>query len=1176
MKKTISLLLSILMLVSAFSFTCAQAFALEAETIFTVVNSGFNNDEITYVVSLAPNQTNIKSVILNFEFDSSALIVDESKSGEIGESTANSFVANLNGMYESGFSSQNNGKYVVAFFNPNGESTDNSVKAFVKVTFKAISDDRRITGVKISCSEYITDDSDDTNDITKASPIIIDESEFLPLNAVKNKEVLSTENGLKFVWEKVVGATSYNIYRRPVGEGEWVLIDNVSAPQTEYVNVIDGEDLNVEFEYVAEPCNEDGFVPHSQTGVKGKYFGTIKEIYTEMTETGANVYWSALEGEGEFSYSLYQKAEDEASWTYVNTVSSTVCHSKELESGVKYYFTVKAHSGDYLAETSAPDGEIIFLGAPDDVVASIFDDNITLTWSDVKGADSYIVYKMLAGTIEDVSSSTVAGDGSGSVSFADEDVVNGELYTYQIQSVKSSGEKSVRGIKGTNVRKLPVTKNVVTELGKSYISIKWDAAEGADSYKVLSKEASATAWSILGSSKTTEYRDTRVASGKYYVYAVATLSDDGKFEAENSIPSEPILYIATPTINSVASYGDRINVMWKTIQGVDSYDVYKFYPDADEWSYYANTSTNTYDDYDVVGGSTYGYTVVARIGDNTSLFDSEGVWAKFLSATTSFTAENASNGISLNWSPVLGADGYVIEHRTSNTVFSELVRLDANTTSYTHTGAVSGQDNIYCIYAYSGNTISATKEASCRFLSAPVLKSVAISDRNKVLIQWGSASGATSYNIYRKACYETEWTLIGTTSATKFVDSDVFYTNDYTYTVQACHNNALSSFDPIGLSIKPTVNGTPYLDQVNSVWRCKVGTAYNYYYKGLVSYYGALYYVSESKLDWSYTGYVAYNNEYYYVQDGVAYTGLMEQNGVWCYVENGRVNYNITTLVNFAGAWYYVENGVVNFNATTLVNYYGAWYYVENGVLNFNATTLVHFCGAWYYVENGVVNFNATTLVLFYGDWYYVENGVVNFNATTLVNFCGTWYYIENGVLNFNATTLVNFCGTWYYVENGVLNFNATTLVYFYGDWYYVENGVLNFNATTLVYFYGDWYYVENGVVNFNATTLVYFYGSWYYVENGVVNFNATTLVSFCGSWYYVENGVVNFNATTLVNFCGTWYYIENGVLNWNSDTLVPFCGDWYYVKNGTIAWDYTGYVYFYGGYYYVVNGWLD
>lgn len=1112
MKKAVSLLLSLLMIVSVFSVTFVQASAAEVSEYFTITNTGFNNDEITYYVSLNPNQPKINSIILNFGYDSDVVEVVEEKSGPVGvKNNYGEFNPNVDGVYEKGVNASTD-KFVVAFFNPNGVAVGDSAVSFAKVTFKAIADNRPTTAVSFECVEYISDDGDASNDKTKATPpVVFAEDSFLTLNAVKNKEVLSNTDGLKFVWDEVTGAEWYKVYRKAEGATEWTVIaEQILAPETSYVDKIEGDDLGKVFEYVAEPYNSYGSVPHGESGVKGKYFGTIDFIDAVMTETGAQVSWTALDNAD--SYSLYQMAEGDEEWSFVKTVTETTCHSKTLESGKKYFFTVKAHSEGYLAETSADPKELVFLGSPDDVYAAISDEAITLTWDEVNGAESYNVYKKNASE-----ESYAFVENITDVEFVDEDVINGELYNYYIQSVNSLTE-SVIGDNCTTVKKLAVTKNVTTELGKNCVIVKWDAVDFADGYKIFRKEVESTGWSAIGSSDVTEYRDMRVASGLTYVYAVATLSDGGIYEAENSEPSEEIFYIAAPVINSAVAYGDKITLSWKKVNGVELYDVYKYSAENEEWELLDSIDVNTYDDFDVIGGETYGYSIVSVIGDKTSLFDDEGVWVKYLSAPTGLTAENVFEGIELSWNQVAGADEYVVYHKVGSGSYQEIARLNADETTYVHTSATAGQDNYYTVYARGGVTYSEPAEISIRYLSAPEIKTAELSStRGYVTLTWGKIDGVDTYNIYRKACNATEWELLDTVAGSKnsYNDSKVFYTNDYEYTVQACYGDSYSAFDQVGKKVSVVAKDVASLRYVNNTWRCIVGTSYNYAYRGLVNYEGAYYYVANGYVDWSYNGFVYYNNEEYYVS-------------------NGFLDLNGDTLAMIDGEWYYVRDGKLFSEYTGLVSYCDVWYYVFDGKLDSTATTITNYGGDWYYVENGQVNWGAKTLCFYEGDWYYVENGVVNWNYTGLVEYNGAWFYVVNGYLDWNVTTVTYFNGGWYYVENGAINWNSKTLCYYAGDWYYVENGMVNWGYTGLVEYGGIWYYVVNGFLDWNVTTLTCYYGEWYYVENGEINWYSDTLCYYDDEWYYVQNGTVNWGFTGYVNYFGVNYYVINGYLDWS------------------------------------------
>ncbi|MBR5202842.1 MAG: Ig-like domain-containing protein [Clostridia bacterium] len=157
------------------------------------------------------------------------------------------------------------------------------------------------------------------------------------------------------------------------------------------------------------------------------------------------------------------------------------------------------------------------------------------------------------------------------------------------------------------------------------------------------------------------------------------------------------------------------------------------------------------------------------------------------------------------------------------------------------------------------------------------------------------------------------------------------------------------------------------------------------------------------------------------------YCGLVKHtNGIWYYVQDGRVNFSKTGLVKHTdGKWYYVKDGRWDKTKTGLVKHTDKkWYYVKSGVVDFSKTGLVeHTDGKWYYVEKGKVASTKTGLFKHSnGKWYYVKNGTINWSKTGLVKHTdGKWYYVEKGRINFSKTGYVKHTdGKRYYVKNGV------------------------------------------------------------------------------------------------------------------------------------------------------------
>lgn len=238
------------------------------------------------------------------------------------------------------------------------------------------------------------------------------------------------------------------------------------------------------------------------------------------------------------------------------------------------------------------------------------------------------------------------------------------------------------------------------------------------------------------------------------------------------------------------------------------------------------------------------------------------------------------------------------------------------------------------------------------------------------------------------------------------------------------------------------------------------------------------------------------------------YTGLLCQDGIWKYYQNGVFASYYMNLVYYNETWYYVKNGVIDWTYTGLYQYNGTWYYIQKGILNWNYTGLCQYYGTWYYIQKGALNWKYTGLYQYNGTWYYIQNGALNWNYTGLCQYNKTWYYIQKGALNWNYTGLCQYYGTWYYIQNGALNWKYTGLCFFQNKWYMIRSGVLDWKYTNLVKHQGSWYYVKNGMIDWSYTGVFLYYGRLYYIQKGWLNWGYNGECISQGKTYTVTWGV--------------------------------------------------------------------
>lgn len=147
------------------------------------------------------------------------------------------------------------------------------------------------------------------------------------------------------------------------------------------------------------------------------------------------------------------------------------------------------------------------------------------------------------------------------------------------------------------------------------------------------------------------------------------------------------------------------------------------------------------------------------------------------------------NKVKISWGAAPGAYGYKIYRATSKT---GLYRDIATTrsTSFTNSYLTTGKVYYYKIRAYSRlgtsriyGSYSSVYTATPK-LSAPSAYGSSVS-KGKAKLSWNGVSGASGYQIYRSAAKNGAYTHVGSTSSTSYANSGLVSGRDYYYKVRA-------------------------------------------------------------------------------------------------------------------------------------------------------------------------------------------------------------------------------------------------------------------------------------------------------------------------------------------------------------------------------------------------------
>ena len=789
------------MCVTMFTATATPVLATsQTDSIFTIEKTEFENDKITYTISLAPNQTALVGAVIRAEFDSSVLEV-ASESGAVGSTNSyGEFAANVTGFYEEGITWDNDGAYAVAFMNPNGYNVGASAKKFIKIVFNAIGESRPETEVSFYCEEYITEDGNDENDIKKSDgKQLVYTHSFFTLNPAKNIEVASCVEGLRFTWSEAIGAEWYNIYRREVkADGsftEWEKLVEAPAGTTEYID--DTANLGTEYYYSVEAANEYGVREYDKTGLIGFNFGTITEVDVALTERGAMVSWGALDNA--VSYTVYRRAEGESSWKQVGETSETYLEDEPLTSNVEYAYTVKAHHAKgYTAETSVDPAKLTFIANASINEYQLNKNDIVINWRDVAGAVGYEIYRRATGETEFTLVGTVEIPG-----YTDEDVIDRNEYSYKVRSLVNleTKEGSVLGEESFDLVKLPITTAVVASLGGDNVTVSWDAVDLAEQYVIYCQVNNNGNWFELATVNATQtkYADRSVKSGKYYSYAIQTKADGmvtALSEASNSV-----YFLTAPKVAGVENKSNGIEFTFDAVEGASIYNIYR--KDAngqfgEPIGTVAAGSELKYLDTTVVSGGIYVYGVQSVYGDVSSGI-SESKVICFLEEPK-VTLENVDGGIKVTWKAVPSAEKYIVYYYGTSKKTENPLAITTTSTSYTYEGGISGRNNYFAVEAICGETISTRDNiVGIYYLDAPEL-TAADNGTKQITVRWNEVTGVDEYVVLRKLSGESKWVEIARTEDNFYKDTSVKCGKKYVYTVKGYDGEEYTPYNQTGIT----------------------------------------------------------------------------------------------------------------------------------------------------------------------------------------------------------------------------------------------------------------------------------------------------------------------------------------------------------------------------------------
>lgn len=525
--------------------------------------------------------------------------------------------------------------------------------------------------------------------------------------------------GTVIKWNKVKGAAKYRVFYK--AGSCWKRIADTSSTSYTWSAAKTG----TKYTFTVRCVSGDGRTYVSGFDSAGKTVTCLpapKVSSISNTASGVQLKWSKVSGAEK--YRVFRKTLGKA-WSDIGTTTAVSFTDKNVKSGTAYSYTVRCISSNGKIYTSGFDAagkKITFLSAP--VTSSVYVNNAgaVIKWNKVNGAAKYrVFYKTGNGSYAKLTDTT-------STSYTWSGAKAGTKYTFTVRCLSSDGKNCTSAYnQGKEITVLSMPGISSIRAVNSGTQINWTKVSGAEKYKVFRKAGNG-AWSIIGTTASTSFTDTKSEKGTEYVYTVRCVSKDGKIYISGySETGMKFTALATPKISSLSVASNGVKIGWSSVAKAEKYEVFRK-TGSGSWASLTTTNATSFLDTTARSGNKYSYTVRCISADcrtYTSGYDTAGKSISFVAAPKLSSVSATSTGIQISWGKVSGAEKYRVFRKTpngnwttiGNTAYTNFTDIQAKKgTTYTYT--------VRCINN-SGNSYTSAYDTvgkSATSVSSPVTK----------------------------------------------------------------------------------------------------------------------------------------------------------------------------------------------------------------------------------------------------------------------------------------------------------------------------------------------------------------------------------------------------------------------------------------------------------------------
>lgn len=453
------------------------------------------------------------------------------------------------------------------------------------------------------------------------------------------------------------------------------------------------------------------------------------------------------------------------------------------------------------------------LGTPENVTAECTaDGEVTIKWDKVANATGYTIRytdeyngEIVTGTF-DSKTTTKVHKGLLLNHVMTYYVTAYKNVTVQYESQTTQGEESVPAkVKVGSTLARPQNLKATTTDGT--VNISWSDVSSAKGYLLQYKYVKKDGTSVEFVNDITQIKDNvfdltdvkyvhaGLNNGDRYTYRVLAYKDVSG-ETVYSPWSDEAWVIVGITLDAPKDFtgttkDGQVDLKWTAVKGAEGYEL-SFRKSGGAWET-VDVSKPAFQHMGLNNGDRYEYYVRAYKtvnGERVYSF-SESVHLTFtvgseLSSPKDFNAVTTDGQVTLTWTAVKGAEGYILYAYSGGRSY----QFDVSKSPYIHTGLLNGDSWTYYVVAYK--TVNGTKVTSPPSASKTVTVGISLNSavdliatagNHQIDLSWSAVTGATGYVIYLYNNLTAEFEPLDVTSKNSYSHVGLRNGQRYTYMV---------------------------------------------------------------------------------------------------------------------------------------------------------------------------------------------------------------------------------------------------------------------------------------------------------------------------------------------------------------------------------------------------------